>query len=746
VLTSRYLRGVTCGVWLIAGALATDTPPELKVNSLSLPGSDSNRGSEREADFIVDREGNGAVLLRVCNEGKISAPLNLSVSDFTSGAGRQGADVTLSLVGPDGVKAIGGQLKNGCAFLKVAVSKISYVGRSTAELRNDTKLLYKITALKSRAPFNVHIESSDNPEIRLFKPYPSTVQIRNDDPGPYSVGLTLDIGDKHCGPSGDTKIELAANQSRTVSVACDPELFGFFHAGFLKADARPGNAVLRLFRSDTGELVAVKRIPFMASLSWFRESLQPTMNILFSMLLVVMGAVLSFGLTVVLPLVSRNKRIETRLERVSSDLRRVALLHDERTVVLLNLESSRLNALRKAVNFYTLDFGATLTRIEQLLDSLEKRVLFVGRAEAVLTKAQDRNHQVPPSILDRIRARCSDALLLLKRDPVSDEDLKAADVGLSDAEVLIGTEDTKIDWLEAWILGTEKSLQDVLCTGTPKARKSPLPKPWDQLDARSPELIRSITEWDTVPLFPGQYALRNRRSYLLSLYQRYSALRTLSNDRPIDHRYRARAEADFLRACVSVDLEGLRSLLEELEQNAYLEEVISEIRAGRIAIQCSTSTTKHFDPVQFQVVFPEKPILNTASARRHVQVHWDFGHPPHSASGWDVWHYFPGKKRLENFKVKATFVWQEKPIVGGDGNQVSAGTQVEAQGKPLDFTNRDRGLGVLRIVLVLLSATFAIQAARQILPSADVLTASFGITALGFGANALKNQLTSARS
>jgi hypothetical protein len=57
-----------------------------------------------------------------------------------------------------------------------------------------------------------------------------------------------------------------------------------------------------------------------------------------------------------------------------------------------------------------------------------------------------------------------------------------------------------------------------------------------------------------------------------------------------------------------------------------------------------------------------------------------------------------------------------------------------------------RFLDVLRFVLAVVTATFALTTVRQLLPSADAFSATVGVLALGFSADVFKNLITSRKA
>jgi small-conductance mechanosensitive channel len=66
-----------------------------------------------------------------------------------------------------------------------------------------------------------------------------------------------------------------------------------------------------------------------------------------------------------------------------------------------------------------------------------------------------------------------------------------------------------------------------------------------------------------------------------------------------------------------------------------------------------------------------------------------------------------------------------------------------AEREPEHLINQSKSVDILRFVLAVLTATFALSGVRQILPTADAISATVGALALGFGADTFKNLITS---
>ena len=702
-------------------------------------------------DFVVDNTGGSAsALIRICNLSANVITLNLNVSDFQAETGeRLGSDAAAFQPAITSVAAKTG-VEPSCAVTKITAGKLWFVGWSSAQLLNGKDSIATLTANRARAPFAVKLEGGEKPEIHfiraggLFGQGPTKIQLRNDDPVPYRFRLHVEIDGRNCDtnpPLGTRDIRGSSGVEATVT--CDDSLFDFARTGMLKPDSRPGTAVIEFLSYDSRTVVGTKRQPLTASLYWFPEYYELTANVLASIVILLLGALTAVAVTLVVPNRLRKRALIDRLQCVRSNLNGV---HPpeiaKQTHLLLVLERSRLDSLRSNCAVYSLDANATLTQVQQSTAALERNAAVFIRLCRVLMSADDPTSlQYPPSVLSRIRQTCRDAFSLLQLMPLSDIDAATVEQSTRDAEKLLLSEGQVLDWLETQIRSAEQTIQNLLCdAGPPKKPKATLPAPWERLKAMNSTALADMELWDTMPLFPGQYALRDRRAVLLLLFHRVATLDVIV---PLAvPAERKQVFEEFVQKCAApADLVVLQQLVTELEQACYESNIVGAIGSKPVTI-VPEGDVLSYSPIRLQILFPNEPKLNTAAAQARIGVTWNFGDGTPAGTGWRVWHYFISQGAA--YSVTATFTGSnDKSILGKDGNTASATATISARNIPEEFRHRNKRLEVIRFFLVLLTATFGIQAARQLLPTADIFSAIIGIFALGFGATTMRSLLSS---
>ncbi len=702
-------------------------------------------------DFVVDNAGGNTVaVVRICNPSDKDVPLDLSLSDFQAeNGGRLGTDATIQPTQTSIKAKVGDKLT--CVIEKITVNKLWFVGSSSAQLLNGKDAIASMTANRARAPFGVKLDGADKPEIhfvrssKLFSQGSTQIELRNDDTVPYHFRLQLKIDGRKCDTAPALQaMDIGASSGLAAAVVCDLSLFDFLRTGLLKPDSRAGTAIIEFLPYDGRPVLATKHQLFGASLFWFPEYYETIANVFASVVILVLGALTAVVVTLALPNWLRKGNIRNRLLRVRTALNAI---HPapiaEQTRLLLILERSRLEGLRRNCSVWSLDANATLTQVEQSAAALERNTAVVKRLCRVLMSAEDPTSlQYPPSVVRRVRLSCRDAFALLQLMPLSDADVAAVEQSTRDAEKLLASDGQVLDWLETQIRSVEQAIQNLLCEpGPPKAIKRILPPRWDRLQSMNGVALTDVESWDSMPLFPGQYVLRDRRASILSLFLRAITLDAIVPlDTPPE---RKQIFDEFVRRCAPpADLVALEELVTELEQACYESNVVKGIKDSPVVI-VPQGDVLSFSPICLQILLPNEPKLNSAAARSRIGVQWNFDDGTNGGTDWNVWHYFTNRKTP--FQITATFSGSDgKPVRDLNDNPVHVTATISAQNIPDKFRHRDKRLEVIRFMLVLLTATFAIQAARQLLPTADVFSAIIGIFALGFGATTVKSLLPSA--
>ncbi len=200
------------------------------------------------------------------------------------------------------------------------------------------------------------------------------------------------------------------------------------------------------------------------------------------------------------------------------------------------------------------------------------------------------------------------------------------------------------------------------------------------------------------------------------------------------------------------------SLVQQMRENVYEEDIYKHIKSGKAKIIFDTQRARPFLPVFFSIAF-ENPFLNGAAALHSVELDWTFPNELHEA-GWKTCHYFDGKeggtavtasqggadlnkpdtmrdklKRYASVKVEAKSLhWQDLQILDAKIEVQPENPKAERAGV---FANRLRLAIAFGVALAGLKSGALDQLAKL-----GFAQATIAIIALGFGADTVKNLLT----
>jgi hypothetical protein len=562
----------------------------------------------------------------------------------------------------------------------------------------------------------------------------------------------MDVDAHYCktAPQNNT-LTIAPYSSIAVYIKCDDSLFNWFTTGFLKSDTRVAQASVSVLVPRTGAVLATKRLPVSAMLSYYPQWFQLYANGFWSIGILISGALLSVFVTIVLPSYGRRIELRRRLAPMEKAIQLAPAVlalegsppnaDHERARELLKLECSRLKAILKAIWPSSMNAGVMLDEVRAKTDLLEKKVALFRRVDAALLATVDINAgHLPPSVLDRVNLHCATGVAILLRESPASGEWAQLEAMITESESLLADNGERLDWLEKNIAAVEAAVQKILC-GDDKKLHVPIPEPWSSLCCG---LLETVPDMVDSLFFPSQYAVRDRRAILFTYVQRYAALLALAGlAAPASP---GLAKKEFEAACKQrpFDLVRARQFLDELESGASPEDLIENIREHKVQICPVDVPVPCFSPIKFQVIFPQTPRFNTAPAKRQIGVHWDFGDCSKPGDGWEIWHYFP--RRKEPYTISVQFRdrtgLQSGELIPNPTNPVTIRTSAVAEHQPENLTNQSKTVDVLRFTLAVMTAAFALNGVRQILPTADALSATIGAVALGFTADTFKNLIT----
>ena len=713
--------------------------------------------------MVIGKDGGEASPnVKICNKSGSSITLNLTLSDFIAA---DGIRRTAVLKGVPPVPNIFGQslAASTCRTIQVSMSGLEQVAAASAQFSNGGLLIGTVTLARDHTPYSLSVDGmpSDKPEVRLFRYQPqgvfeqneSRLSIKNSDPWAYALRLSVDVDGTYCQTEPpDNTLNIKPNSSLDVYVKCKDGLFNPFTTGFLKSDTRIAQVPVSVIVPGTGHVLAMKRIPITAVLSYYPEWFQQFANGFWSIGILIIGALLSVFVTIVLPSYSRRVELRRRLapmekaleppDKIRAAESSLSSPDHERARTLLEMECGRLQDILKTIWPFSMNAGVMLDEVQLKTDLLERKVALFSRVEAALLATVDLNAgRLPPSVLDRVNLHCATGVTILLRDSLTSDEWTKLGTLIADSEFLLANTGEHLDWLETNIVAIEAGVQKTLC-GDDKKLIKPVREPWSSLCY---DLLETVPGMADEPFFPSQYAMRDRRATLFTYVERYEALQALPASAG-DKCARDHAKVEFQNACKRrpFDLVRARQFIDQLESDVSPEDLIKEIGKGNVQIWPKDATVPAFSLVRFQVIFPDTPRYNTTPSQHQIGVLWKFSDRT-DKNGWNVWQCFP--KRKGHYDISVQFLdktrSQQVVPITSNGKPIVIEATATAERQPAHMINESKGLDILRFVLAVLTATFALTGVRQILPTADAFSATIGALALGFGADTFKNLITS---
>jgi hypothetical protein len=255
--------------------------------------------------------------IQVCNTSGMPVPVKIGLSTFHAPAGvtRTGT------IPPKSIPAAGTVLGPGkCMELQVAFADLSQIAMLSGQLLNGNQEIAPLRLVRESLSYTLSVDgaTADKPEVRLVRPeHPNDVSsrifIKNSDPFPYDLRFTIDLDSGKCWERSRQTFSIGANTSKELYLNCDPTLFDWFRTGFLKSDTRVRQAALDVMLPDSEIVLTTKRPPVTAVISYFSEWAQQLSNVFWSLLILIVGALLSVAMTIVLPNYRRKKDLLRRL-------------------------------------------------------------------------------------------------------------------------------------------------------------------------------------------------------------------------------------------------------------------------------------------------------------------------------------------------------------------------------------------------------------------------------------------------
>jgi hypothetical protein len=622
------------------------------------------------------------------------------------------------------------------------ITKVWDTGAFKAKLKDREHALYSFHVVRSRANFGLVLDTTT--AIHSFSGFVQ-IPLKNPEPVTYSVKWGLKAGDMDCHPfSTELEPEIKGLSSATINCWLPLDKGEWFRSGFLKADTR--SAVLSLEsipKSGTEKLRLPpqphKELPVLLSIAFYDEMTQDAVNMLWLLIVLLTGGVISLLLGAGVANTLRRVKIRNRLKDVDARTRRLPGRMDPELAVAMKVESRRIRELAGSQLWFSPDAGDSLTQAEAALTRLEARADVVAAMIPLLhTIHSPLGGGLAPSRIIAVEAKCHQVVQLLTRSGASDADLGNASTLINDCKLAVDKNTLKDDAFSQDILAREAALRQRLLDTTvqPATIKSPFQAAYNLWKAPFDGVLAA-----TDPLDPMEYAIRDLRAVRLALLVEFISLGSASGP----------SLADIIAALQNNSWDGVRRarlLVAEALDGITVAQIEQALTNGDVEIVLSHDKPNALDSVTLSLCFFDAS-LNGAAVRRRFWPQWKFGHSqrggqqPYSAEAWEVRHFFPLSRKTVQYEVE----------VAVPGITITAGQKTPVfqrkfvvEGRP-PAPGRRFWLELARTAsLMVMGAVVLQKSAQALLASSGIWTVALGILASGFTIDTLKSGIDGIRS
>jgi hypothetical protein len=607
----------------------------------------------------------------------------------------------------------------------------------------------KIGKLKV-AVFTVNVKldgpTPDKLELNLVDGRPARIYLKNEDPAPYALAYRLVIDDRQVATGNFTMTrEGTAALEFTPKVPFRPFL-ARMHDLF-KPEATDGHVLLLALRAGDNPAdftTPVKRIPVKAGLNFFSPGSREALGYVVIVFVLIAGGVLSLILTHLLP--NRLQKLDL-VERLGALARSTADLSTRigsQLGVLVRVERRRLLDFLNSRTTISPDFANLVTQGKQGAATLATRVAMLQQMDSVWARLETREKDdVPPTQVEEIRKSLENAGTLLSKSQPAEADVRAAQAAIDEAARALDTLGRPSDEARRMLVQRVKAeLSD--------QKPADFQKKFDDFKVPGPGKV--LVRIDGVgAIDQAAYAEVDRALEKMTLIKRYWTLRDSTTDDKLKDRL-GEHEAELVGLLQLDSIEALRSarlLFRQMQDGVYpeqLEKAANDQTTPGASILVDPTYAYELQPLMFRVAFADSRLDDAEAARQAWTIEWNFGDGL-SERGGSVSHFFllPRSgllhaKRQKTFKVVATL-----PNAKGEGGKrVELSQRVTVHPSTTAKDHQRTITEGVRLAAVLLIAVFALVAgAREQLLKLDVLPGLVAVFLVGFGADSIKNLLTS---
>ena len=499
-----------------------------------------------------------------------------------------------------------------------------------------------------------------------------------------------------------------------------------------------------------GTDVPLKVIPLAAvSVSLFSTSIQLAVSYVVLLVILIMGGVTSLVLSQALPNQLKRLKIKEQLEELMIATSNLTDHLDSKLLVLVRLERSRLFDMLSSRTVFSPEFANIVTQCFDGAEKLRGRVELLKQMDVVCGRvAKSLTSGVAPSLVRGVTDDLQTAAVMLAKSALSAAEMDDARVAIERASTQVGSLTQPADSFGNTLA---KRVAEIKAEVTASLLNLPtwirivqvVPGPWNQVQSFSGDIV---PQGQLVSLDFAVEKMLRLRDYVL--------LKEGANDPDMSQRLQQR-EPELLRLMQLTSHEGLQAaqrLVRQMSEDQAPAQLMQAIQAEPDEATIGMEPRVAYDraPLEFSICFYNRA-LNVAAAKEEWTCEWDFGDGI-TSKGWSVAHYFRfesrsrKERRPRDYVVSARFHNQfGKPVVCSQGQPVTISRTVTVRPTLLGSLFGDRAWteGVKLAVALLIAVFGLVAGASEQLGKLDLLPGVVAVFLLGFGADTIKNLLTS---
>jgi len=724
--------------------------------------------------FAVASPGNNALgVLYIRNTDTNPVSVEIGADDFvstTTGHGLGSSILFLSQNKWMPILDVTGICSGVSYPIQIQLTNIWEAGDSKAWLLTNGNPFATITASHVDVPFNISIAGalSLTNEIVFVSKQGASLVVSNADAMTYPIRWELTAGGRVL-TNGLAK--LPPSSEALLANICNDEVFSGKLNHLVSEQLCEALLTLQLvFTNQTfsgtakGKLVHIHfRLP-MSSVA--KDILAAGVNV-WVLLLLILGAALSWALNLTLPNVKHRATLKAQIASLAERTHNLSTQIDSSLRVLLRVQRMRLGNGLGRVSAWSPATTNILDTVQVGVATLDRQLALVERIDRIYdVLTEQKTNSMSISTLEMVEDAISQACRLLRATSPTEADLQSAGPLILNAEsrliALVQTDDVlalglsrRIKTVRArlleYALSKPDALRDVLGL-LPGLRTKPTTS--NQADANaelSPDNWLDPIYEQVSNVTQDLYKQLETKSRKLDLVLDY--IQVLSNGQANEDRNRLlKARGQNLIKLLKMDgyvyLKQSKRVVQEMQEDIYAEDIKLELAypsdsktlvVPHATIEIGQTVARQFDPVQFRVTFRRQDI-NSSVARDEFVYEWNFGNQfVESGKALSIWHFFIDPAKSQPIKV---IIYD-----GQDGTLVAALSKtidVELTQSENSFYFSDKAWAEsLRVAIALLAPMLALVAgAREKILGQDFLTSAIAIFLMGFTANAIKDLLT----